>query len=188
MVSSGYAFFVISGFVITGVLLRERSTTQRTSLVRFYARRCRRIIPAATVVIVVTVVVAYPVLGVLSGNQTAVDARWTAVFLANFHLAALGTNYLTAQQPPSPLQNFWSLAVEEQFYVVYPTIFLLIAAVRTRLSLTARLMIALSVIITLSFVLSVVQTASEPTVAFFSPLTPPGSWPSAASWRWRPRD
>jgi peptidoglycan/LPS O-acetylase OafA/YrhL len=173
--SGGYVgvdvFFVISGFVITGVLLRERQSSDRTSLVSFYGRRSRRIIPAATIVIVVTVVLSYWVLGVVYGTQTAIDARWTAVFLANFHFSSVGTNYLTAQQPPSLLLNFWSLAVEEQFYVVYPTIFLVIAAVRTRMSLYARLTIGLVAIIVASFALSVVQTSSDPTVAYFSPFT-----------------
>jgi peptidoglycan/LPS O-acetylase OafA/YrhL len=164
-------FFVISGFVITGVLLRERESSDRTSLVSFYGRRSRRIIPAATIVIVVTVVLSYGVLGVVYGTQTAIDARWTAVFLANFHFSSVGTNYLTAQQPPSLLLNFWSLAVEEQFYVVYPTIFLVIAAVRTRMSLYARLTIGLVAIIVASFALSVFQTASDPTAAYFSPFT-----------------
>jgi peptidoglycan/LPS O-acetylase OafA/YrhL len=164
-------FFVISGFVITGVLLRERSLGWSTSLRVFYGRRSRRIIPAATLVIVVTVVASYAVLGIVGGNQTAVDGRWTAVFLANFHFASLGTNYLTAQAPPSPLLNFWSLAVEEQFYIVYPAIFLVLVGLPVRLSQRARLGIGLGVIIVASYALSVAQTASDPTVAYFSPLT-----------------
>ena len=173
--SGGYVgvdvFFVISGFVITGVLLRERESSSSTSLLRFYARRSRRIIPAATLVIVVTVIATYAALGVVTGDQTAIDARWTAVFLANFHFASLGTNYLTAQQPPSPLLNFWSLAVEEQFYLVYPALFLLIAGLRTRWSLQARLAVGLIVVIATSFAVSVLQTASSPTVAYYSPFT-----------------
>jgi peptidoglycan/LPS O-acetylase OafA/YrhL len=164
-------FFVISGFVITGVLLRERSSSDRTSIVAFYGRRCRRIIPAATLVILATVTLAYLVLGVVYGGQTAIDGRWAAVFLANFHFASEGTNYLSAQQPPSLLQNFWSLAVEEQFYLVYPTFFLLAAAIPSKLSLRARLAIGLSGIIVISYIISIVQTGSSPTVAFFSPLT-----------------
>ncbi len=173
--SGGYVgvdvFFVISGFVITGLLLRERTRSGTTSLLNFYGRRSRRIIPAATLVIVITVFVAYVVLGVVYGSQTAVDARWTAVFLANIHFASVGTDYLTAHQPPSPLLNFWSLAVEEQFYLVYPSFFLLIAALRTRWSLQAKLVAGLVVVIGASFTLSVLQTSSDPTVAYFSPLT-----------------
>ena len=120
-------FFVISGFVITGVLLRERAATGSTSILSFYGRRLRRIIPAATLVIIAAVVASYAVLGPLSGNQTAVDTRWASVFLINIHFASVGTNYLSSQLPPSVLQNYWSLAVEEQFYLVYPTIFLVVA-------------------------------------------------------------
>ena len=138
--SGGYVgvdvFFVISGFVITGVLLRERASTSRTSFLSFYGRRSRRIIPAATLVILATVIGTYLVLGALYGNPTAVDARWTSVFLANVHFASTGTNYLSAQEPPSPLLNFWSLAVEEQFYLVFPMFFLLIVALRTQFSIT----------------------------------------------------
>ena len=104
--SGGYVgvdvFFVISGFVITGLLLRERAGSGRTSFLNFYGRRSRRIIPAASLVIVVTVIATYWVLGAIYGNPTAVDGRWTAVFLANFHFASVGTNYLDQTQPPSP--------------------------------------------------------------------------------------
>ena len=164
-------FFVISGFVITGLLLRERRGTARTSIVDFYARRVRRILPAATLVIGVTVLATFVVLGVLSGDSTANDGRWAAAFLANFHFESVGTNYLTARLPPSPLQNYWSLSVEEQFYVVYPTLFLVVASLRSRLDLRARLAWLLIVVIMASYWLSVVQTSSHPAAAYFSPLT-----------------
>jgi peptidoglycan/LPS O-acetylase OafA/YrhL len=165
-------FFVISGFVITGLLLRERSATGRTSVLNFYARRCRRILPAATLVILATVVAAYVAIGVIIGTTTADDGRWAAVFLANFHFAAVGTSYLTANRPPSPLQNFWSLAVEEQFYFVYPTLFLVIARTKAvRISLRTRLAVVLGLVIVGSYWLSVTQTSSNPTSAYFSPFT-----------------
>lgn len=164
-------FFVISGFVITGLLLRERTGTGGTSILDFYARRCRRILPAATLVLLITVFATYSVLGVASGNSTAGDGRWAGVFLANFHFESVGTNYLSAQRLPSPLQNYWSLSVEEQFYVVYPTLFLLVAQVKGRLSLRARMAIALGVVIVGSYGLSIVQTTSHPATAYFSPFT-----------------
>ncbi|HUA94951.1 MAG TPA: acyltransferase, partial [Acidimicrobiales bacterium] len=163
-------FFVISGFVITGVLLRERSTTNGTSLLAFYGRRCRRIIPAATLVIVVTVLLAYEFGGFGIGSEAATDGRWAAVFLSNFHFASNGTNYLASQQAPSPLQNFWSLSVEEQFYLVYPMLFLILAGLRG-LSLRARLALGLVVVVGASFAFSVLDTAHDPTGAYFSPFT-----------------
>jgi peptidoglycan/LPS O-acetylase OafA/YrhL len=164
-------FFVISGFVITGVLLRERASKDRTSLRAFYGRRARRILPAASLVLIVTIVAAYAFLGASSGRQTAVDGQWAAVFLANVHFALTSTNYLASQQPPSPLQNYWSLAVEEQFYVVFPTMFLVAAALFTRRSLRVRVGLMLVVVIVVSFVLSVVLTSSNAASAFFSPFT-----------------
>jgi len=174
-ISGGYigvdVFFVISGFVITGVLLRERAERDSTSLRRFYARRARRILPAATLVIIVTVVAAFHFLGPLTGHETAVDGQWAAVFLANFHFAASQTNYLASQQPPSALQNYWSLAVEEQFYIVYPTIFLVTAGVFRRSPLRHRLVAVLVVIIVASYAYSIVFTSANAASAFFSPLT-----------------
>jgi peptidoglycan/LPS O-acetylase OafA/YrhL len=164
-------FFVISGFVITGVLLRERAVKRRTSVLHFYARRARRIIPAATVVIIVTVIAAYLALGSLPGHDTATDGQWAALFLANFHFAATSTNYLASQRPPSALQNYWSLAVEEQFYIVYPTIFFVTTRFFTRLSLRARLTGVLLAVIIASFVYSVVLTSTNAPGAFFSPFT-----------------
>ncbi len=173
--SGGYVgvdvFFVISGFVITGVLLRERAVSGRTSLLAFYGRRCRRIIPAATVVIIVTVVLAYLFLGVGVGGRTAIDGRWATVFLANVHFNAIGVDYLSPRLPPSPLQNFWSLSVEEQFYVVYPTLFLLLAGIRSRWSLRLRLAVGLAVVTGASLAFSVFDTHSDAVGAYFSPFS-----------------
>ena len=165
--SGGYigvdVFFVVSGFVITGVLLRERVSTGRTSILAFYGRRARRIIPAATLVIIVTVVLSYVWLGIGAGGRTADDGKWAAVFLATFHFSAIGTNYFSAQQPPSPLQNYWTLSVEEQFYVVYPTLFLLLASMGRRLSLQVRLAIGLVLVIVASLTFSIVDTSAHAT-------------------------
>ena len=173
-VGGGYVgvdvFFVISGFVITMVLLRERKSTGSTSIPRFYARRVRRIIPAATFVIIAVVLATYHFLGSASGAEVADDGRWAAVFLANFHFAAAGTNYLASQRPPSPLQNYWSLGVEEQFYLVYPALFLLITAKGRHFSSRGRLALVLGIVIVSSFSFSVLETSANATAAYFSPF------------------
>jgi len=164
-------FFVISGYVITGLLLRERQATHRTSLVGFYARRCRRILPAATLVILSAVLFSYLLVGVVTGDNTAGDGRWAAVFLANFHFESVGTDYLLAMRAPSPLQNYWSLSVEEQFYIVYPTFFFLMARARSRVPLRIRMTTVLVPVMIVSYGLSIVQTSQSPSAAFFSPYT-----------------
>ena len=164
-------FFVISGFVITGLLLREQQASGAISMLGFYARRCRRIIPAATVVILATTAAAYLVLGAVAGNGAADDGRWAAVFLSNFHFESVGTNYLTALSPPSPLQNFWSLSVEEQFYLVFPGLFLVVSSVSTRMSLRSRLTLMLAVVVACSFFWSITESATHPTTSYFSPFT-----------------
>lgn len=164
-------FFVISGFVITNVLLKERRSTSGTSLLDFYGRRIRRILPAATVVIIATIFATYHWLSFISGAQAANDAKWVAAFLGNFHFASLGTNYFTASQPPSTLQQFWSLAVEEQFYLVWPLLFIGASLLSKRFRLETVLVPTLVVIIGLSMWWSIHETTVNQTVAFFSPFT-----------------
>ncbi len=164
-------FFVISGFVITGLLLREREGTSRTSFVHFYARRSRRILPAACLVILLSVAAAFLFVGSGEGVLTADDGRWAAAFLSNFHFQSLGTDYLASVRPPSPLLNYWSLSVEEQFYLVYPALFALVASLRGLLTLRLRMAIMLTVGVVASFSYSVLETASNPSSAYFSPFT-----------------
>jgi peptidoglycan/LPS O-acetylase OafA/YrhL len=164
-------FFVISGFLITSLLLHEQTKTGRISILGFYARRARRILPASAVLVVATIFATYYFLGFIAGNSVAEDAKWTAVFAANIHFGLIGTDYLGSQLPPSPLQHMWSLGVEEQFYVVWPGLFLLMVLIvrgsRHRNAMAGVLM----VIIGASFAWSVISTMSDATWAYFSPLT-----------------
>jgi peptidoglycan/LPS O-acetylase OafA/YrhL len=163
-------FFVISGFLITSLLLKEQKRTGRVSIFGFYARRVRRILPASTLVVLVTVFATYGWLGFIAGNTAATDAKWTEIFAANIHFGLVRTDYFGAQLPPSPLQHMWSLGVEEQFYLVWPGLFLilvLLARVHHRNALSG----ALSLIIAVSLTWSVIQTAVNQTWAYFSPLT-----------------
>jgi peptidoglycan/LPS O-acetylase OafA/YrhL len=164
-------FFVVSGFVITGLLLRERARYGKTRLLAFYGRRSRRILPAATLVIIVTVLSSYHWLGFIAGDSTARVARSASLFFANFHFISAGTNYLSSQQPPSLLQNFWSLSVEEQFYLLYPTLFIVAALTWRRASFRLKLTGLLVCSIAASLTWSIVQTQSNATTAYFSPFT-----------------
>lgn len=164
-------FFVISGFVITNVLLRERATKGTTSIPGFYARRIRRILPAATVVLIATVFATYHWLSFIEGAINADDAKYVAAFVGNFRFASLGTQYFTATQPPSTLQQYWSLAVEEQFYLVWPVLFLLLTLPWKAFAPINRLVSALSAVVGLSLAWCIIETHQNEVWAFFSPLT-----------------
>jgi peptidoglycan/LPS O-acetylase OafA/YrhL len=121
--SGGYVgvdvFFVISGFLITGLLLRERLSTGRLSLAGFYARRAVRLLPASTAVAVITLAASWQWLPPARITALADDALSAAGYAINVRLAAVATDYF-ANPAPSPFQHFWSLAVEEQFYLGWP--------------------------------------------------------------------
>src|SRR3954451_14632625 len=117
-------FFVVSGFLITGLLLGDL-TKGTLSLAGFYARRMRRLLPASVLVLVVTVVLVKLLLPPLASVGFRGDAMATAVYASNVRFALRGTQYL-AQSAPSPLLHYWSLAVEEQFYLVWPLLLLVV--------------------------------------------------------------
>ncbi|NYI77188.1 acyltransferase family protein [Nocardioides panzhihuensis] len=179
-------FFVISGFLITQQLVGELGRTGRISLRRFYARRARRILPAATFTLAATVIAAVVLLGPAEVSTLAVDAVWASAFAANIRMAISGTDYFQAELPPSPVQHFWSLAVEEQFYLVWPLVAVICIVLASRIGAargatqdverdSARprrfLLLAIVLITLASLARSVVHTPGEATAAYFSSLT-----------------
>ena len=115
-------FFVISGFLITGLLVREAEKDRRIHAGRFYARRARRILPAATVTLLVTLFASYAILPAARALTTATDVLWAALFNADVHFAVSGIDYMGVASAPSPVLHFWSLNDEEKFYVVWPAL------------------------------------------------------------------
>jgi peptidoglycan/LPS O-acetylase OafA/YrhL len=118
-------FYVLSGFLITGLLWDELQYSGRLQLAAFYARRARRLLPAAALVLVVTVAASSVWLSPLQAQVVARDAVAAALYMSNYRFAALRTDYL-ADASPSPLQHYWSLGVEEQFYFLWPMLLLVV--------------------------------------------------------------
>ncbi len=125
-------FYVLSGFLITGLLLRERAREGRVDLVRFYARRARRILPAAAVVLLATLVASWYLLAPIDLPRVAADGVAVALSVGNIRFALEATDYFAANATPSPLLHYWSLGVEEQFYFVWPALMILAMRARSR--------------------------------------------------------
>jgi peptidoglycan/LPS O-acetylase OafA/YrhL len=158
-------FFVLSGFLITGLLLRERERRGRVDLAAFYARRVRRILPAALVVALGTLVLSLLVLAPLDVPSVATDAVASALSAGNIRFAATSMDYFASDAPPSPFLHYWSLGVEEQFYLVWPA--LLILATRYRRPRLGAGVALLGVLVA-SFVASYLLTDVAASWAFYS--------------------
>ena len=167
-------FYVISGFLITQLMLRDVAGPRRTLgqfLSEFYARRVRRILPAATLVMVATLVGAAVVHNVIENAGLISDARSTTLFFSNIHFADTAADYFSAGKSPSPYLQYWSLSLEEQFYVVWPIVFFgLCAFSRSRTALVTGLL----VVIGGSFMLNLLWMRSAPISAFY--LLPARAW------------
>ena len=173
-------FFVLSGFLITGLLVAEARRRRWVSLADFYLRRARRILPAATLTLLVSDIAAYHLLNFVRAKQYVQDSIASVLFAANVHFANQGTNYFAQGQPPSPVQHFWSLAVEEQFYVVWPLLFILVVGLAVRRHTPrprkvgqralGRTVVLVGLIALASLVWSIHDTAAQPAAAYFSTL------------------
>jgi peptidoglycan/LPS O-acetylase OafA/YrhL len=161
-------FFVVSGFLITSLLLGELAASGRVSVRDFYARRALRLLPAATLVIVATLVGSRQWLSKVRFTEYAGDALASGLYAVNFRLAKSGTDYLNADNPPSPFQHFWSLAVEEQFYVVWPLLLALAWRAGRRWGRPlATPAVVLAALCLLSYRMNISLTAGSPSWGYF---------------------
>ncbi len=183
-------FFVISGFLITGLLWREVSTAGSVRLRRFYGARARRLLPASAAVGVVTAIASAVLLPPLQADAVLYDGIASALYVNNYWAISQGVHYFGGNKPPSPFQHYWSLGVEEQFYLVWPAIIIgtawLIRHTRRRAKATesqARssatpYLVVLALVAAVSFAMSLVITYVMPGIAFFS--LPTRAWQLAA--------
>jgi peptidoglycan/LPS O-acetylase OafA/YrhL len=160
-------FFVISGFLITRQLMESVGRRGLRALPTFYTRRIRRLLPASMTVVVATVVAARFWAPPLSVRPIAVDGIFTTFYGLNYRLAAEGTQYLNQGNVASPLQHYWSLAVEEQFYLCWPILIVLVAFLgrRFRKELLTLVLVGL---VAVSFYYSISITKVDAPLAYFS--------------------
>jgi peptidoglycan/LPS O-acetylase OafA/YrhL len=159
-------FFVLSGFLITGIIVRELEASGTIRLAAFYARRARRLLPAAALALAVTVAASALFLPPLRVPDVAADGAAAALYVSNLRFALLETDYLQAELAPSPLLHYWSLGVEEQFYLFWPALLLVVSRLGGRSP--GRLAAVIAIVGVASFALSVVLTRVAAPWAFYS--------------------
>ncbi len=177
--SGGFAgvdvFFVISGFLITGQLAKEADARGAISLSKFYARRAKRIFPAAALVLLATMGLTFAFLPVTRWREVGGDIFASAAYFTNLRLASRSVDYLAEDSVSSPVQHFWSLAVEEQYYIVWPLLIVAgLYAFRRWLRPRTILWAILALIALPSFAYSVYLTGADPGSAYF--VTPTRMW------------
>jgi len=166
-------FFVISGFLITGLLLRELEKTGTVALGRFYSRRAKRLLPLTVVVLAFVVALSWPLFDPVRMDEVSLGVVASGLYVMNWLLAARATDYFAAGLQASPVQHFWTLAVEEQFYLIWPALLLGVAwwCRRAGWSLRPALAAAFAAVAIASLAYSVYATQLQAGAAYFSTLT-----------------
>jgi peptidoglycan/LPS O-acetylase OafA/YrhL len=175
-------FFVISGFLITGLLWREVSTEGTVRLRQFYGARARRLLPASAAVGAITMVASVVLLLPLQARDVIADGIASALYVGNIWFVIRATDYFSNDGIPSPFQHYWSLGVEEQFYLVWPALiiatawFVRLARRRTKVQRTSKspYLVVLVLVAVGSFAASLAVTRMWPSAAFF--LMPTRAW------------
>lgn len=173
-------FFVISGYLITKHLLGELDRTGRLRLGSFYARRAARLLPAAITVSVVSLAAAWLILPFTRWAGIAQETLAANLYVENWVLALKSVDYSAQTESASTIQHYWSLSVEEQFYLVWPVL-LVVAftlAVRQRIRRRALLTLVLVGVFVLSLAFCVYITTTNRSAAYF--VTPARAWEFAA--------
>lgn len=157
-------FFVLSGYLITSLLLTEQVASGRVHFANFWARRAKRLFPALALMLVATALCIHQFESVQVWPMRRQDLLWTIFYTANWHQIASSQDYFAQWFAASPLQHMWSLAIEEQFYLVWPVIILLL----TRRLARFRLAAAIGVLIVISVaVMVVVYDPADPSRAYY---------------------
>ncbi|MES2058576.1 MAG: acyltransferase family protein, partial [Pseudomonadota bacterium] len=170
-------FFVISGFLITGILVREHERTGRIDLAEFYARRVRRLLPALLAVVATTLALGLWLVPATGELQSLAKSALAALFFtSNIFFAVQPSGYFAAAAETYPLLHTWTLAVEEQFYIVWPLLIPLTGWIAARIGLSRHraLWILFCAMFIGSLAISIVGTQTRPTWAFY--LTPFRGW------------
>lgn len=161
-------FYVISGFLITGLLLREIERTGTINFKVFYARRFKRLLPTSFFVLALTAIFSWMLVPPTMRSSLGRDVIAASLYVSNYLFAWWQADYQNLDATPSPVIHYWSLAVEEQFYLVWPLLILVFFMAATKLKLKKVLTLLVAGVTALSLVFSIYQTETSPIWAFYS--------------------
>jgi len=161
-------FYVISGFLITGLLLREIERTGTINFKEFYARRFKRLLPTSFFVLLVTAVASWLLIPATMRSSLGRDIIAASLYVSNYLFAWWQADYQNLDATPSPVIHYWSLAVEEQFYLIWPLLILFFFIAATKFKKKILLTLLVATVTALSFVFSIYQTETSPIWAFYS--------------------
>ena len=161
-------FYVISGFLITGLLLREIERTGTINFKEFYARRFKRLLPTSFFVLLVTAVASWLLIPDTMRSSLGRDIIAASLYVSNYLFAWWQADYQNLDATPSPVIHYWSLAVEEQFYLIWPLLILFFFIAATKYKKKILLTLLVATVTALSFVFSIYQTETSPIWAFYS--------------------
>ena len=192
-------FFVVSGFLITGMLAREIERTGRLSVIGFYARRARRLLPAATSVLALVGLASLVILPAINWQGTAQELAASTLYVENIWLYLNSIDYLARDGSPSPLQHYWSLSIEEQYYIVWPLLLLILVKLRGAAGSRRAAIAIAALLLAISLAWSVAVAAVDAQAGYFQTGTriweltigalaalllsrPSGGTPAAPAW------
>jgi peptidoglycan/LPS O-acetylase OafA/YrhL len=161
-------FYVISGFLITGLLLREIERTGTINFKEFYARRFKRLLPTSFFVLLVTAVASWLLIPATMRSSLGRDIIAASLYVSNYLFAWWQADYQNLDATPSPVIHYWSLAVEEQFYLIWPLLILFFFIAATKFNRKILLTFLVAAVTALSFIFSIYQTETSPIWAFYS--------------------
>ena len=161
-------FYVISGFLITGLLIREFDRSKTINFKEFYARRFKRLLPTSFFVLAVTALASWILVPGTMRASLGRDIIAASLYVSNYLFAWWQADYQNLDATPSPVIHYWSLAVEEQFYLIWPLLILFMSSIALKLKNKKYLFYGVTLVTTTSFLFSIYQTETSPIWAFYS--------------------
>ncbi|QNU61642.1 acyltransferase family protein [Vreelandella titanicae] len=163
-------FFVVSGFLMTGMLLRQYAREGKLNPLQFWGGIIKRVVPAAYVVLLITFFLSYFFIPPVYWRQTIHEFVFSAVQMENLLLIRREVDYLESETPASPFQQYWALSIQVQFYIFLPLFIKPLIHISNKIKSLAPMIVGISMLVSISLLYSIFHTSMAPDTAYFNPL------------------